>query len=54
MAQKLTILEQVAATHITINVVCASLDMFWVYAGKVHQKRLPDRLLDNFGQFIIF
>jgi hypothetical protein len=54
MPQKLSLHEQMVTTHTTLNVACASLDLFWVYAGKKNEKHLPESMYDNYHQFIIF
>ena len=54
MSQKLSFPSQLMATYITLNVASASLDIFWIYAGKANRKHLPDHLLDSYQRFIVF
>src|SRR5690242_3442269 len=54
MVQKLSEQEQLMATYITLNVICASLDIFWIYAGRTNEKHLPEHVLNSFQRFIVF
>lgn len=54
MSQKLSFPDQLMATYITLNVASASLDIFWIYAGKANRKHLPDHVLDSYQKFIVF
>ena len=51
---KLPFGERLGATYITLNVICASLDIFWLYVGKSPHDYFPDHLIEAFDRFMRF
>jgi len=46
--------ERLDATYTTLNVICASLDIFWVYVGKSPHDYFPEHLIEAFDRFMRF
>jgi hypothetical protein len=51
---KLPFGQRLGATYITLNVICASLDIFWLYVGKSPHDYFPEHLIEAFDRFMRF